>query len=232
MHYLNNSLEGDAKKVISHLAITHGSYKDAVKLLKNRFDNKRKTTAAFIDAIMDIPQLQHRSAAALIGMHDVVLEALLNLQRLDYQVATWEPMLVTILLKKLDFESFKIFEEGLESPKIMPTIQQLLDFLVRRHQMIESLKGSKNKSTAPTNFKNKQSYYSGTRQCVYCQKDHTIYDCESFKKETLASRKNFIYQKKLCKKCFGHDYKKPCTSKYNCRICNRGARGIFHILFS
>jgi hypothetical protein len=220
MHYLNNSLEGDAKKVISHLVIAQGSYSDAVKLLKNRFDNQRKTTAAFIDAILEIPQLQQRSASALIGMHDIVLEALLNLERLGHEVPSWDPILVTILLKKLDYESLKIFEEGLESPKIMPTVQQLLDFLVKRHQMLESLKGSKGKSNAPTTNKNKQSYFSGTRECKYCQKDHSIYDCDSFKREPLGSRKSFIFKNKLCKKCLAHDYKKTCTSKYNCRICN------------
>jgi Protein of unknown function (DUF1759) len=69
MHYLNNSLEGDAKKVISHLSISNDSYADAMKLLKNRFENKRKTTTSFIDAILEIPQLQSRSATALFRNH-------------------------------------------------------------------------------------------------------------------------------------------------------------------
>jgi hypothetical protein len=87
MHYLNNSLEGDAKKVINHLSISNESYEDAIKILKNRFENKRKTTVAFIDAILEIPQIQSRSAAALIGLHDVVLESLLNLEKLDYAMS-------------------------------------------------------------------------------------------------------------------------------------------------
>jgi hypothetical protein len=125
---------------------------------------------------------------------------------------------VTILLKKLDYESFKIFEEGLESPKVMPTVQQLLEFLVKRHQMLESLKGSKPKPSTIIVNKNKQTYYSGTRECMYCHRYHPIHDCDTFKGEQLSIRRNFIFKMKLCTKCLAHDYKKTCYSKHKCGL--------------
>jgi membrane-bound lytic murein transglycosylase MltF len=85
-------------------------------------------------------------------------------------------MLITVLLKKLDYESFKLFEESLENPKIMPNMEQLFNFLIKRHQMLDSIKGTKKYSNGQTDqkFKQKQVYHSTTKKCVYCDGEQNM----------------------------------------------------------
>lgn len=49
-------------------------------------------------------------------------------------------MLVRMAMRKLDAENFGMFNESLRYPKEMPKLKELNDFLLRKHQVLATLK--------------------------------------------------------------------------------------------
>jgi Protein of unknown function (DUF1759) len=83
-------------------------------MLQNRFENQRRITTSSLKMVLELPQQQAKNSSSLIEMHDKIMESLLNLEILNYPVQQWDALLVTIKLKKIDYETAKAFEETLQ----------------------------------------------------------------------------------------------------------------------
>lgn len=124
-HYLKNHLEDDAKKIIQHLLLTEDNYEPALNLIKQRFENNRKIKNSYIETILEAPIIQTRAPEQLIALHDLINESLQALDNLGCDSSNWGELLVSILSKKLDYDSYKNFEEHLENPKESPSLYEI-----------------------------------------------------------------------------------------------------------
>jgi Pao retrotransposon peptidase/Protein of unknown function (DUF1759)/Family of unknown function (DUF5641)/Putative peptidase (DUF1758)/Integrase zinc binding domain len=234
MHHLINTLEGEARRVVSHLSVTAENYEDAIKMLQNRFENQRRITTSFMEMILELPQLQAKNSSSLIEMHDKIMESLLNLEKLNYPVQQWDALLVTIILKKFDYETAKAFEETLQDTKIMPTMKTVLEFLNKRYDTLESIKINKKVATSTSEqrpeqkTKPKQALFSTTKECAFCKNGHQIHECDEFKALSLDSRKEFVITQKLCRICLKHYYKGMCRSNQKCSTCGGRHHTLLH----
>jgi Pao retrotransposon peptidase/Protein of unknown function (DUF1759)/Family of unknown function (DUF5641)/Integrase zinc binding domain/Putative peptidase (DUF1758) len=228
-HYLINSLDGDAKRIISHLEVSGANYNAAIELLKERFENRRKVTTLYLDTIIELPILQHRSAEGIIKMHDTLSDCITNLNKLGCETKTWGPIITQLMMRKLDYDSLKTFEEQLEHPKELISLDYFIEFLRSRHHTLDAIKHNKRGAKeADIKPRSKTTLFSAKKQCAFCDKTHALFECETFKNEKLSARRDFINKKKLCTICLSHDNKKRCLSRHTCGVCRKQHNTLLH----
>ncbi|XP_037930338.1 uncharacterized protein LOC119665097 [Teleopsis dalmanni] len=138
--YLKTNIQGEAEALIKHLQISDANYETAWQLLQSRYENKRVLVSAVLQRLTAQNSLyDHPTVQAIKNMHDTTKESLCELHNLNIETSTWDPILVHILLKKLDKNTHCSFEQTLTNPKEMPTIKQFLEFLELRFQSLEAI---------------------------------------------------------------------------------------------
>lgn len=141
LQYLQTNVTGEAMKIISHLQLTDNNYEIALQLIENRYDNPRKITEMYIDTILDLSMTSGKSASIKL-FHDTLKECIEGLNNVGIQ-AEESAFITRMCIRKLDFESLKVFEQNLTNPKQLPSLQTLLSFLESRHLLLDTLDDKK-----------------------------------------------------------------------------------------
>ena len=132
LNMLRMKLTGEALKTIDHLVLVGDNYPKAWKLLRERFTNERKLIDAEIRTLLDLHELAPRSSEAIRSMIDNMREAMANLEIYGMDPLQWDPLVVTILIQKLDRHTRDLFEDALENSRQLPTTSDIEKFLLRR----------------------------------------------------------------------------------------------------
>lgn len=139
LRYLLSFLEGNPRKLIEHFTITSANYESALKLLKGRYENKRIMLASYLRSISQYKKLTPGSAYDIINFHDLLNASLAGIENLGYDVSSWNPMLVSIVTDKFDNETNKAFEEYLQNPTEMPSLEMVQKFLLQRYRILKAM---------------------------------------------------------------------------------------------
>ncbi|XP_012151893.1 uncharacterized protein LOC105663982 [Megachile rotundata] len=131
LQYLRSTLAGRAAACIQCLSTTDANYADAIELLKEKYDCKRKILIKHCDAILSFPKLSRDSPEALGELVDTIRQNLRSLKNLRIDVSSWDCILVTIILSKISSDTAWHWELSLKD-KEMPSYIQFLDFLEKR----------------------------------------------------------------------------------------------------
>jgi Protein of unknown function (DUF1759)/Putative peptidase (DUF1758) len=230
MHYLLDNLESKPKSVIVHLQISGQNYENAVKLLQDRYQNQRKTETSYIETILYMPSLQSRTSDSVIKMHDTIKECIVNLENLGDSIKHCSRILTIIILEKFDYDTSRIFEEGLVVPRQVPEITYVLEFLSRRFIALDSMKNNKKpfQSYNDTKRDKRQVHITSKASCPQCKDKHALKNCKTFLGWSISDRKNFANSQNICRRCLDHKFEKKCINNSRCRKCN----GVHHILSS
>ncbi|GFU44953.1 integrase_H2C2 domain-containing protein [Trichonephila clavipes] len=141
------SLQGDAKL----LEAVDDSFESLITALKTRFENKRLLTETHINAILEIEKLTSESARDIRTMTDILSKNIRALKLLGFERNNLSDLiLLNIILKKIDRETCKQFEQSINSNQI-PELDTFIMFLEKRSQTIDSINRS-----APITHKPKQ----------------------------------------------------------------------------
>ncbi|GFX46158.1 integrase catalytic domain-containing protein, partial [Trichonephila clavipes] len=153
LYYLKASLQGDAKL----LEAVDDSFESLITALKTRFENKRLLTETHINAILEIEKLTSESARDIRTMTDILSKNIRALKLLGFERNNLSDLiLLNIILKKIDRETRKQFEQSIDSNQI-PELDTFIMFLEKRSQTIDSINRS-----APITHKPKQvSFHKG-----------------------------------------------------------------------
>ncbi|GFV85652.1 integrase catalytic domain-containing protein [Trichonephila clavipes] len=147
LYYLKASLQGDAKL----LEAVDDSFESLITALKTRFENKRILTETHINAILEIEKLTNESARDIRTMTDILSKNIRTLKLLGFERNNLSDLiLLNIILKKIDRETRKQFEQSIDSNQI-PELDTFIMFLEKRSQIIDSINRS-----APITHKPKQ----------------------------------------------------------------------------
>lgn len=138
MHYLRSSLKGDALKVIGRLPVTDANYKIALKLLTDRFQNKRSIVNKCLSILMNQPEMKTRSAAEIRSLIDTTKESLDCVETLKISVDEWSPFVVFILQSKMEPITREAWETYLGASKEVPKLKLLYVFLETQFGIVES----------------------------------------------------------------------------------------------
>ncbi|GFT58069.1 integrase catalytic domain-containing protein [Trichonephila clavipes] len=181
LYYLKASLQGDAKL----LEAVDDSFESLITALKTRFENKRLLTETHINAILEIEKLTSESARDIRTMTDILSKNIRALKLLGFERNNLSDLiLLNIILKKIDRETRKQFEQSIDSNQI-PELDTFIMFLEKRSQTIDSINRS-----APITHKPKQvPFHKGkiflnsndsSNSCAICQLPHLIYKCSAY----------------------------------------------------
>ncbi|GFX28645.1 DUF1758 domain-containing protein, partial [Trichonephila clavipes] len=138
LYYLKASLQGDAKL----LEAVDDSFESLITALKTRFENKRLLTETHINAILEIEKLTSESARDIRTMTDILSKNIRALKLLGFERNNLSDLiLLNIILKKIDRETRKQFEQSIDSNQI-PELDTFIMFLEKRSQTIDSINRS------------------------------------------------------------------------------------------
>ncbi|XP_078052012.1 uncharacterized protein LOC144478153 [Augochlora pura] len=242
LQYLRSTLTGKAAACIQSLKTTDTNYQDAIDILKEKFHCPRRTLLRHCDAIRDIPKLTKDTPEALGELLDVLNQHLRALRNLGESVSSWNSILISIILSKINSDTIWQWEVTLPN-KEMPSYTHLMEFLQKRANCssaaitrIVSTGGNRHTSIA-TNPKpstggtaRTQTFFAAkSPQCSICHEAHAVRDCETFKLASPATRLETVEKTALCHNCLrpGHTTD-SCRSLFSCRVCNQRHHTLIH----
>ncbi|XP_055370715.1 uncharacterized protein LOC129605155 [Condylostylus longicornis] len=234
MWYLKTNLIGEAEKLIRHLPISDQNYNIAWKILTERYDNKRLLVSSIIDKFLNQPSLTPGSSKSIKQMFDTTNECVLSLENSGFNVVgSWDPILLQIIYKKLDRETYSLYELSLKQPKEIQSLEKFLNFIEKRFQSLEAF-GNKQIQSSTSRIKSIPNYQAATFsasssiKCAVCNNGHFIFSCPELIKMTTQNREAKIRALKLCINCLrpGH-IQKSCVSR-KCKKCNQRHHTLLH----
>lgn len=214
LQYLRSCLKDEASKVIDSLETTSANYTIALDLLKERYDNRRIIIQSHIKTLMELPSSSKESSVNIRNLLDNMQVHLRALTALGEPVDKWDSLMIYIITSKLDRYTHREWEKGISGNK-MPKLEDLLEFLRKRHQVLEasnfeiSNKSQNGQSRFNNNNNGKRQTLASTNgkdYCNFCKDEHKIYSCDKFLALTVAERHNATKTAGLCFNCLrkGH----------------------------
>lgn len=79
-------------------------------MLKKRYENQREILTQTLDRIFNLPHATSESAKHLKNVHDTVYESLMEIKNMDIEIDAWDPLIVHLIMKKLDRETLMHYE--------------------------------------------------------------------------------------------------------------------------
>lgn len=235
LHYLKTSVTAEASSLLRHIQITSDNYSQAWLILKTRYGNKRLILNNNLKKLVNQRKMTTQSAVQLKVLLDTTSECLHNIQNLNVSVDSWDPLVLFLLVQKLDPETHKDWEEHAykSDSEPLPKWSDFKEFLEAKFRTLELLsnntrevKSNKERSTchvATPTFEN--------RSCVMCKESHTLCHCKEFTKMEPTERSEYVKNNNLCYNCLvpGHSASK-CRVPVSCRICHRRHHSLLHQL--
>ncbi|XP_045471824.1 uncharacterized protein LOC123678716 [Harmonia axyridis] len=242
-YYLKSCLEGEPSKLISSVEVSESNYTVAWSLIKDRYENKKLIVHNYIKGLFDSPVVVKESHAELRNLHDNFVKNLRSLKVSGQPTDSWDALLVYMLCTKLDnitrreWESYRTKGE-------LPTVNELLEFLKQKCEVLEKLEITKNDvktiekqfSKFPYNKSNRtektRSFNTTTERkltCYFCKKEHSIYQCEKFRELDIPARIDQVKMLKLCTNCFDPNHINNDCKRSNCRICKKRHNTLLHL---
>ncbi|XP_059217672.1 uncharacterized protein LOC131994802 [Stomoxys calcitrans] len=237
-HHLRSSLTGAALDTISSLELNERNYMEAVKLLKNRFDNKLLNFQTHIKAIFSLKAVEVSPAIGLRQLSDKFNSHLRAMQTIASRDQIADGLLVYLAATKMNRDSQIKWEESLAVNEL-PSWQSMSSFLEQRCRMLENLEnsvvcaGSIQQNNKKQSFKNRHVHVasgSSSPLCAFCDSmDHYIVNCPPFSNLSPSLRFKEAKRLKLCLNCLrkGHVLKK-CNSG-SCRQCSSKHHTMLHM---
>ena len=243
LNYLKAALKGEAFTLIKKLAITDANYVVARDTLERRYANKRFTVRMHLEEILNQASIKSENG---IGLRRLLESFQVNVAALDAQgcnCSDWGPILLHVLVGKLDVETRKQWELQ-QSGSDLQSLSDLLKFIDIRARALETIEKNSMKSQEKTKFSDQdssnghvadlkiQSYATQleNKKCTVPTSDQSVARTEEFKGMTPTQRKQYVQTKNLCINCLkaGHSVAN-CPSKFSCRQCNKKHHTMLHI---
>lgn len=245
MQYLLTSLNGEPLSLIKNLPITSENYTIAWNILKQRYQNSRKIISYHTNNLIDLVPVSNPTARNLRSFVSSFNENDQALLALKHDVKKDNIILSSLLLRKLDSETRKRFENGRPDSQKMPDPKEIITFLENECTNMEAACLTDNVVTSHSQVKQLKSNYSKPFEkpvrtvlhsttkpsCKYCDcPEHSIYGCYSFKELSTPNKHKFVKEKHLCLNCLGTAHSvKDCKSKRTCSQCNKKHHTWLHL---
>lgn len=141
-YFLKTQLVDEALQLIQHLQPTEDNFKIAWQLLTQRYNNQRRMVDSYVKRILTQPQIKHGTADKLKELHDTTKECILALKNMEINTDRANFLLNVIIEGKMDEESIRMYESTINQPREQQNFDELMKFIERRFQTLESLETS------------------------------------------------------------------------------------------
>ena len=227
--YLRAQLTGPAAHCVAGLTATNAHYTHAIEMLRQRFGQPHKVTAAHMKALLHLstPAATHR---ALRTFFDSICCHIRGLEAAGRTTDTYGDCLVPIILERLPPKVRQQLtrENGSTDWEIEP----LMAALRREIDVLELDMDEDGPPPATMNFASTarrghvqrpstslRSARDSSSRCVYCTQPHPSHQCTTI--TDRDKRREIVTTKRLCFNCLGPHRVTDCTAKGRCRTCRR-----------
>ena len=221
-HYLRSQLDGEALNVISSLPLTPANYTVAWNLLTARYSNKKMLKRKQVQALFELPELKRENARELHDFTDNFEKAIKTLDQIVEDADYKHLLMIHLLTTKLDTCTRRTWEEE-SSKRDTDTVTELLEFLRRRVQILESVGMEQNTTTRKCDGSRLVSMSAlrvSEPKCFLCRGDHLLRWCSVFAGLRPTEKEEEIRRHGLCRNCLGKGHTcRTCPSKFSCRRC-------------
>ncbi|KAL1446479.1 hypothetical protein WDU94_006614 [Cyamophila willieti] len=251
LHYLKSSLKGEALGLVSSLSSSGQNYNIAWTLLRDHYENKRLIINDHLKAILEVPAVGPQTSKGFSLLSNEVRKNLKAIEALGISVEGWDPLLVYILSNKVDRDTQRDWETSISSNVGMPSVQDLLDFLLKKGKVEQMLCSGKAEYFRQAS--NIGSNRDGSRQgvvpqsktmsvlnvtskarviqsvCTYCKKGgHSIQNCSKFSSLPLQDRREFVETERLCYICLSNQHISVSCKRGGCAVCKNRHNVLLH----
>lgn len=232
LQYLKSLVRDDAASLLKHFSVTDANYIEALQLLKKRFDRKKHTINAFIEAFLMQSKVIHADFCNVRKMLDTSEEVVRGLRALGPNAESRDPWLIYILLEKLDIESKQMWSLETTSTD-NPTLDDFFEFLAKRSDALYTsgikpdIKKMTVKSPTTNNFLASNEY---SVKCPLCEgEQHLMWECNKFKSMDIENRRHFIRSSNRCFNCLSDLHNAMnCRSRRRCQNCFKKHHSLLH----
>ncbi|XP_063365297.1 uncharacterized protein LOC134653863 [Cydia amplana] len=174
LYYLKGFLSDEPLDLIKNLPLEDNSYPEALRLLKERYDNKVRITQEHVNALLDMPTITRSNVTNLRNFISVVKQHLAALQNLGEPVDKWDAIIICILSKKIDLPTYRAFQLE-RNNNVSPTVKEFLGYVEKRALAFENTDVQKGPSQSfvshPVAAPAKPSAHKPQLQCLYYSSD-------------------------------------------------------------
>ena len=179
------------------------------------------------------------SGRELRQLHDLVSRHLRSLRTIKGD--TFDSFLSSLIKMKLDQGSKFAWQQHTYERKDVPSIEELLKFVVWRAQASElscprelsyPRDAERKYSTMEKKFKPRTSYQVNTeRKCAaWNEASHPLYTCTAFQALSQEDRQAIVRKQGLCIKCLRHgNFANQCQSAQKCKKCGGTHHTLLHL---
>lgn len=237
LHYLKSSLSGEASQLLRHLPPSDANYTPAWEILTNRYNNKRLLVNDNIKTLVSQKRIVSASVEGIKSLLDTSRECLHALTGLEIDVDSWDPIVIYLLVQKLDIESHKLWEQN-QDPKKLSTFDDFTKFLENRYQTLENIDAVQwHKFTPQSKMQNleQNKHFKSVPQsssnyvCTICKTSHPLYGCRKFAKLSLIERMQIVEGAQLCRNCLNSGHASSnCNYQFSCKKCGQRHHTMLH----
>ncbi|KAI5632049.1 hypothetical protein NE865_15232 [Phthorimaea operculella] len=216
LFYLKFYLKAEAYDLVKNLPVIGSSYKEALDILKERYDNKFKIVSEHINSLFELPGITKSSSSTLRSLISTVKQHVTALKNLGEPTDKWDSILICLLSKKLDIYTSKAYHLEHDQKKAH-TFEDFIKFLEGRALAYENSEGSL-PVKAHTRIANVAVIEAS---CINCKLNHKLHVCPKFLLAPVAKRLDFVKKNRLCKICLG-GHQGRCKYYFKCQECKLG----------
>ncbi|XP_075990172.1 uncharacterized protein LOC142985815 [Anticarsia gemmatalis] len=253
MQHLKGKLKGEAERLVQHLSVCESNYDSCWEILHHRYNNRQLLFTKQMHTLMSQQTLQHQNAYELKRLHDTSLETVHGLRNLGIDTTTWDPILVHILVGKLDPQTFSDYMEARKNPRELPVFDEFIGFIEGKFTALESVVKKRSPTSskpAHTTFSplnkegsaitsqkdaynkykrySKANHISSNRNCPICKTNHILLSCKTFQEMSPEAKLKTMEQMDICKNCMYSHNGNKCNSVKRCRVCNNSHHTVLH----
>ncbi|XP_045505800.1 uncharacterized protein LOC123702169 [Colias croceus] len=226
LYYLKSSLTGEAENILKHVQITQANYEQSWNLLNKRFGNKKMMVNSILKRLFNQKKMSSQNYKLIKNLLDTTTECLNSLKNINIITDSWDPLIIFLVVQKLDPESHKDWEEYVQNDTDkLPSWEQLQQFLQLKFRTLELLSPSTSKE---------RSFHIATpavqfKPCPKCQLEHALCHCKEFISLTPQQKNEFVRSNNICFNCLcsGHMVSK-CRLRVSCKVCQRRHHSLLH----
>lgn len=223
-HYLRLSLKGQAADLLKSLELSANNYQVAWNLLIERYENKPLLKKNHIKALFDFKPVTKECPLELRNILDGMRRHLRALEVLGEPVKSWDSLIIHLFTSKLDPVTRREWE-GEYAKHDNATFDIFSKFLADKCRMLETIIPQKSKT-------NVRGFFSAnTLSCNFCNKDHTIYNCNRFLDLNAKDRLTEVNRLKLCVNCLRNNHSTSQCRSMHCRKCNNKHNTLLHFSY-
>lgn len=247
LYHLRSLLDGEALKLIELFPLDDQSYLLAFKALTDRYENKRLRASFYLNQIVSYSIVQLNSRNNLQGFLSIHKDCFAAFDTLDIS-DKFDFFYFYLCYMHLDKATQLEFDK-LYQPNVLPTKDNLFDFLMHRlqyadlnatHATISSCnsnnpKGQKQAKASPSSASAQRHHALLTsaesakiNPCCLCSSSHLLFRCPSFLQMNISKRREFVAGKRLCFNCLGTHFRSSCRSSSRCFQCKDMHHTLLH----